>query len=72
MSLTDFSFAGFIGGALFSLVGYGAYRYGKNAGKSTPLMLGIALMLYPYFVSNGAAVWLVGAGLSGCLFLFRE
>lgn len=63
---------GLAGGCLFGVVGLGALRYGKTEGKPVPMLLGAALMVYPYFLPDGLSVWLVGAGLSGCLFLSRE
>ena len=53
---------------LFSLVGMAAFRYGKVNSEPRPLVLGVALMVYGYFVSN---VWIslaVGAVLTALIF----
>jgi hypothetical protein len=62
-----------IGAILFSVIGYAAYRYGKKASLQTIKWIGIALMLYPYFIS--AETWLlyaVGAGLCIGLYVSRR
>jgi hypothetical protein len=62
-----------IGAILFSVIGYAAYRYGKKASLQTIKWMGIALMLYPYFIS--AETWLlyaVGAGLCIGLYVSRR
>jgi hypothetical protein len=49
---------------LFSSIGLGFFIYGKKQRASVPLLCGIALMVYPYFVSN---LWLlVGLGVVLC------
>jgi hypothetical protein len=53
----------------FSLVGFAAFRYGKKDGEVRPMLLGVALMAYGYFVSN---VWLslvVGCVLTALIFV---
>jgi hypothetical protein len=48
---------------LFSLVGFAAWRYGKVIARPAVRVLGVALMVYPYFVGPTWAIWLVGCGL---------
>jgi hypothetical protein len=60
------------GAILFGIIGYAAYRYGKKAGLNTPKWIGIALMLYPYAVSETWLLYVVGGGLCIGLYLFRE
>jgi hypothetical protein len=45
---------------LFSVIGLAAYRYGKRAASAAARWLGIALMLYPYAVSETWLLYLVG------------
>lgn len=47
-------------GVLFGSIGFGFFLYGKKQRAIVPLMCGLALMVFPYFVSN--AVWLVLVG----------
>lgn len=47
-------------GVIFGSVGIGFFIYGKKQARIVPLVCGVALMGFPYFVSN---TWLlVGIG----------
>jgi hypothetical protein len=46
---------------LFSSIGLGYFLYGRKQRAAVPLLCGIALMAYPYFVPN--VVLLVGIGV---------
>lgn len=48
-------------GVLFSSIGLGFFIYGKKQRAPVPLVCGIALMAYPYFIPNVIA--LVGVGI---------
>lgn len=48
-------------GILFGAIGVGYFIYGKRQAMLTPLLCGIALIVYPWFVSS--ALWLVIAGI---------
>jgi hypothetical protein len=48
---------------IFSSIGFGFFLYGKKGKKSVPLMCGIALMVYPYFITSTYATVLVGIAL---------
>ena len=53
---------------LFSLVGLAAYLYGKRNGEPRPLLLGIVLMFYGYFIPS---LWLsLGVGLALTALIF--
>ena len=54
---------------VFSIVGYAAFRYGRKNGEPKPLMIGIALMAYGYFVSNPWVSLGIGAALTAFLFI---
>lgn len=43
-------------GLLFGSIGLGFFVYGKRQGSIAPLICGVALMVYPYFIS---ATWLL-------------
>lgn len=59
-------------GLIFGSVGFVAFVYGKKQGRIKTMLLGVALMAYPYFVTNGLALWLIGAGLTAALFFLRD
>lgn len=48
---------------IFSSIGFGFFLYGKKGGKPVPLISGIALMVYPYFITNTYLTILVGIAL---------
>jgi len=63
----------YLGGMiLFSIVGYAAYRYGKKASAAPTMWIGIAMMLYPYVVSETWMMYAVGVGLCVGLYLYRR
>jgi hypothetical protein len=51
-------------GLLFSSIGMGYFLYGKKQQSAIPLLCGLALMVYPYFVSGQLLVVAVGCILS--------
>ena len=68
MGFTLPSRAYLIGAILFSIIGYAGYRYGKKTSLRTTKWVGIALMLYPYVISETWLMYTVGAGL--CIGLY--
>jgi hypothetical protein len=48
-------------GLLFSSIGLGFFMYGKRQRAVVPLICGLALMVYPYFISNTVPLVIVGA-----------
>lgn len=60
------------GAIFFGLIGYAAYRYGKKASLDPVKWTGVALMLYPYAVSETWLLYLVGTGLCAALYIFRR
>ena len=51
-------------GLLFSTVGFGFFMYGKKQKAVIPLVCGLTLMIYPYFISNTILLVAVGATLT--------
>ncbi|MBJ7259645.1 MAG: hypothetical protein JHD33_08915 [Chthoniobacterales bacterium] len=52
---------------VFGTVGLAAFRHGKSESNMVSLVLGIALMVYPYFVEGLALNTLIGAALSAAV-----
>ena len=68
--MINLSAANLIGGLVFGSIGFVAFIYGKRMNLWKPMFLGIALMIYPYFVSNDIAIIAIGAvGTAGLFFL---
>ena len=60
------------GAILFGIIGFAAYRYGKNASLEIIKWLGVALMLYPYLISETWALYAVGGALCVGLYVWRR
>ena len=50
---------------LFGSVGLAFFMYGKKQQRVVPLVCGIALMVYPYFVPS--TIWLISVGIALCV-----
>ena len=50
-------------GVVFSAIGLGYFIYGKRQRAPVPLVCGLVLMVFPYFVSNVWILVLLGAAL---------
>src|SRR5262249_203045 len=56
---------------LFSSIGVGYCIYGKRQHQVVPLCTGLALCVYPYFMSNGYATVVIGLLLTAVPWLIR-
>ncbi|MDO8318936.1 hypothetical protein [Rhodoferax sp.] len=56
------------GALLFGLLGYVAFRRGRKTERNVLTWSGLALMLYPYAVSETWMLWALGAALAGWVF----
>ena len=68
----DFSWAKIIAYLIFGAVGFVAFVYGKKNTLWRPMVIGIALMAYPYLVSGAMAIYLIGMVLTAALYFWRE
>jgi len=57
---------------VFGAIGMAAFVYGKKNAQAKPMIIGVALMAYPYFVPEGWLLYLIGAALTASLFLFHD
>jgi hypothetical protein len=55
-----------------SCIGMGYFLYGKKAAKLWPLLAGIALGIYPFFISSVLLMWLIAAGIMVGVYALRE
>ena len=58
-------------GLLFGSVGFGYFLYGKKQAAIVPMVCGIALMIFPYFVSNALILVVVGLALAALPYFYR-
>ena len=61
-----------IAGFLFGVVGMAYFVYGKKQQAWMPLFCGLALIIYPYFVSNLIVMMGVGIALIVLPYFFRR
>ena len=62
-SFLGLSMWGLLAGLVFSTIGYFYFRAGKANSNFTTLGTGIALMVFPYFITNTLYVVAVGIGI---------
>jgi hypothetical protein len=58
-------------GLLFGSIGMGFFAYGKRQRAVVPLVCGLGLMVFPYFVSNTILVVVIGVGLIAIPYFIR-
>ena len=68
----DFNLVKIAGYTIFGAIGFVAFVYGKKNKFLRPMIIGFALMAYPYFFSGTLVIYLVGIGLSLALYFWRE
>jgi hypothetical protein len=59
-------------GLFISLIGMAAFVYGKKTSRLVPLIGGLILMIYPYFVPNVLAMGVIATGVVIGIILFRD
>lgn len=58
-----------VGAIVFGIIGYIAFRRGRRTSTASLTWTGLALMLYPYAVSQTWLLWATGAGLSAWVYV---
>jgi len=58
-------------GLLFGSIGLGFFIYGKKQRAVAPLLVGIALFVFPYLISNVYLLLLAGAALVALPYFVR-
>ncbi|WP_343620746.1 amino acid transport protein [Acinetobacter proteolyticus] len=51
-------------GVIFSSIGLGYFIYGKKQKMTVPLVCGLVLMLFTYFIDSTAMISIIGVVLS--------
>jgi hypothetical protein len=57
---------------LFGTVGLGFLVFGKKSGQAIPMCVGVALMIFPYFIPNIAILLTVCILLTAVPFVVRN
>ena len=68
----DFSAAKIFACTIFGAIGFAVFLYGKKNKSVRPMIIGAALMVYPYFISGTFFLYLVGIALTTALYFWRE
>jgi hypothetical protein len=58
-------------GILFGSVGMGFFVYGKKQRAVVPLVCGLLLMVFPYFISNTILLVVIGVALMALPYFVR-
>jgi len=56
---------------LFSSIGLGFFMYGKKQRSPIPMVCGLALMIYPYFIGNTLLLVAIGIVLMAIPYFIR-
>jgi len=59
-------------GLLFSSIGLGFFLYGRKQRAVVPLVCGLVLMIYPYFIPNVVALVAIGVVLIAVPYFFKS
>jgi hypothetical protein len=66
------SASSFFWGFIFGTIGMGFFIYGKKQQKLTPLLVGIGLMVFPYFITDPLSIVLIGGVLMAVPYFYRD
>ena len=58
-------------GVLFGSIGLGFFAYGRRQKRGVPLVCGLTLIIFPYFVSNTALLVTLGVALIAIPYFVR-
>lgn len=61
-----------IWGIVFSSIGLGFFMYGKKEKNVVALISGLALLIYPYFISNTYLLVFIGIGLIAMPYFLKD
>ena len=67
----DFSFSSLLAGLLFGVVGVWMIKRGKADANVSVALIGLTLIVYPYFTSTPWVTWSIGLGLCGAAWKLR-
>ena len=71
-AMLNFNPYNLLAGFIFGTIGWGSFSYGRRLDLWQPRAIGIALMIYPYFISNDWLLWSAGIGLLVLLWFYHH
>ena len=60
----DISYSGIMAALVFGIWGMYFIRQAKKEGNLKQLVVGVVLLIYPYFISDAYLLWGLGVGLT--------
>jgi hypothetical protein len=72
LAMPSFTGAVIAANLLFGSIGFVAFIYGKRMHFWKPMLIGLTLMAYTYFVENTILLFGIGTVLTISLFLWRD
>ena len=72
MNWSNMSFGYLLSGFIISMIGMGMFMYGKRVPLLWPMVGGLAMSIYPFFITSVWLLWVVTAGVVGFLYFMRE
>ena len=70
--LMNFSISSLIAGLVFGLIGWWLFSQGRKRTNNYFVVIGLLLMVYPYFTKGPLADWGVGSVLCGFAYYFKD
>ncbi|MDE2027733.1 MAG: hypothetical protein KGK03_02550 [Candidatus Omnitrophica bacterium] len=67
-----FSLWNLLWGTVFGIIGWMAFLRGRREANWRAMVIGIALMVYTFFVGNTWLVFIIGTALTAALYFWRE
>ncbi|MBO9668549.1 MAG: hypothetical protein J7501_17255 [Bdellovibrio sp.] len=68
--LSSFSVSALIASLIFGIVGLWLFRHGRRESHIPNVIIGVGLMVYPYFVDGAKLTWGVGLALCGAAYYY--
>jgi len=68
----NFDTGSLISSLIISCAGWGFFMYGKKAGRMWPLVGGLVLMVFPYFIGSVPLMWGIAVVIVVGVYLLRE
>lgn len=66
--MLDINIYSILAGIIFGIIGWVVYKRGRNNTQIHLVVLGLILMIYPYFTKTAKQDWLIGIILSGIVY----
>jgi hypothetical protein len=60
----NFSVSSIAAGFIFGVIGLYLVRRAKREANIASLLIGVAMMIYPYFIENDYLIWGIGVALT--------